>query len=176
MAQPRTNPHLTPEEIRQVLIYDPETGIFLWRFPHLHRRHSKEGGVGCLRTTPNKPTYRVITIRCWPHLGHRLAWAYVYGDPVPPMIDHVDGNGLNNAIANLRGCTQTQNNANMRLRRTSKSGHKGVSWHTRVGRWRVVLQDHDRHVHVGYFDDLSEAAAAYAAKAKELFGEFARVA
>jgi hypothetical protein len=59
------------------------------------------------------------------------------------------------------------------LRKDSKSGCRGCSWHPGVKKWQVAIQKDGKQVHVGYFTDLLDAAKAYDKKARELFGEFA---
>ncbi len=90
------------------------------------------------------------------------------------QIDHKDGNGLNNVRTNLREATHAQNLANSTSRRGS-SRFKGVSWYKRRGKWVAYVNCTGEHYHLGYFDDEVEAARAYDEKAKELFGEFARL-
>ena len=89
-----------------------------------------------------------------------------------PGVDHRDGDGLNNRRSNQRAASTTQQLANTRKRRgkyTSK--FKGVHWSRSLKCWCVQVA----HRHVGLFDDEIEAAKAYDEKAKELFGEFARL-
>lgn len=101
----------------------------------------------------------------------RLLHRILMGAGVGEMVDHRDGNGLNCQRANLRLCTQQQNNANVGLRRKSKSGFKGVHWYAPSSCWRVQCQ----HKHIGSYPTKEEAAAAYDAAAKIAFGEFARL-
>lgn len=90
-----------------------------------------------------------------------------------PMVDHEDGDGLNNRWGNLRQSTQSQNTSNSRLSKANTSGFKGVV--LEKGKWRAKVTKNyvTHHVH-GYFATAEEAHAAYLRKAKELFGEFAR--
>ena len=90
-------------------------------------------------------------------------------------IDHVNGNGLDNRRVNLRRATDGENNRNRRRRTDNTSGYKGVSLHTRIGRFQAYITSGGRRQHLGYFDDLIEAARAYDAAAIETFGEFARL-
>lgn len=91
-----------------------------------------------------------------------------------PEVDHRNGDGLNNRRENLRRVSRTQNNANARLRKDSTSGFKGVSWQKRDRTWyaRIVVSGQRRFL--GCFRTAEEAARAYDAAARELFGEFAR--
>lgn len=91
-------------------------------------------------------------------------WSYV---------DHVNGDGLDNRRANLRQATRGQNMANRRTPRTNRSGFKGVAKH-RSGRWQARIWHERRMRSLGLFATPEDAARAYDAAAKELFGEFAR--
>jgi hypothetical protein len=84
--------------------------------------------------------------------------------------DHHDNNGLNNRRLNLRIAGLTNNNRNLRLRLTSTSGYKGVSWNTSRNKWEVRVQNK----FLGYFKDKVVAARTYDAAAIERFGEFAK--
>jgi hypothetical protein len=88
------------------------------------------------------------------------------------VVDHIDGNGLNNRRSNLRVCTQRQNLYNSRPKGKS-SRFKGVCWDKNRRQWIVLISNGERSIHVGRFDDEVEAARAYDRKAFELFGEYA---
>ncbi len=89
------------------------------------------------------------------------------------LVDHIDGNGLNNRKSNLRLCTFAQNAHNSRPRRNSSSRYKGVCWHKVKKKWTVSIYKGGKRTYLGYYDDEIEAALAYDRKATELFGEFA---
>ncbi len=90
----------------------------------------------------------------------------------PPgmVVDHIDGNSLNNRRSNLRICTPRQNGHNKRFT-GNVSGFAGVYPHGK--RWRVIVQDRSKTVYSAVFDDKVEAAKARDRKAVELFGQFA---
>ena len=88
--------------------------------------------------------------------------------------DHRDGNGLNNCRDNLRVCTHAQNQQNKRISKKNTSGFKGVHWHSLTGKWRAQIKANGKRMHLGLFANPVQAAHAYDAKAKELFGEFAK--
>ena len=89
------------------------------------------------------------------------------------MVDHVDGNGLNNRRANLRPASTDENNRNVRKRAGRSSRFKGVSWYASSARWRAQLKVGGRNLHLGYHGDEKSAALAYDAAARLHFGEFA---
>ena len=93
-------------------------------------------------------------------------------------VDHINGDPLDNRKQNLRICTRAQNSQNKKLRCDSKSGFKGV-WERAPGRYLAYIGDpgtaypKKRRIRLGTYPTAEEAARAYDAKAKELFGEFA---
>jgi hypothetical protein len=92
-------------------------------------------------------------------------------------VDHQDRDGLNNQRYNLRASTHAQNMQNRRYTHGS-SQFNGVAWHKRVGKWGATIRvsrpgGGGRKRHLGYFIDEEEAARAYDAAARALFGGFA---
>jgi hypothetical protein len=90
------------------------------------------------------------------------------------IIDHKNGNGIDNRKCNLRICNCSNNSANKTMQKNNTSGFKGVSWKKDVKKWRVKVIKDGVNYSAGYYDDIIEAAKAYDKKAVELFGEFAR--
>ena len=84
------------------------------------------------------------------------------------VIDHIDGNPLNNQISNLRHATVAENNRNRKMHKNNTTGYKGVSFSN--GKFVVKVQGKT----FGYFDNAEDAARKYDEKSKELFGEFAK--
>jgi hypothetical protein len=95
--------------------------------------------------------------------------------PEGTQVDHINGDGLDNRRCNLRFATQAQNQANQRSARGSSSMFKGVGWFKQTKRWVARIKKDKKEYHLGYFDDEIKAAEAYDIKAKELFGEFAKL-
>lgn len=88
------------------------------------------------------------------------------------VIDHEDGNGLNNQKSNLRGCTHQQNQMNKRISRGSKTGFKGVF--IRGDKYVAKCTINRRSIHLGTFETTQEASRAYNNFISSRFGEFAR--
>ncbi len=92
------------------------------------------------------------------------------------VIDHKNRNGLDNRKNNLRITTQSGNSANSKLKNTSSSGYKGVSYQKDCDKkWVAKITLDYKSIHIGCFNTKEEAAKAYDKKAIELFGEFARL-
>jgi hypothetical protein len=89
------------------------------------------------------------------------------------VVDHIDGNGLNNCRNNLRPATRAQNRMNSKVSTNNASGYKGVSWHKRRGKWLAQIRIARKRIYLGYFASAEEAHVAYVAAAREHFGEFA---
>ncbi len=90
-------------------------------------------------------------------------------------IDHINCNGCDNRQANLRTCTHQQNTQNSRSRKNCTSRFKGVSWDKNKKKWTARIGHNGKKIHLGYFESELDAAAAYDARAKVLFGEFGRL-
>lgn len=88
------------------------------------------------------------------------------------LVDHINGNGLDNRRVNLRQADRSQNAMNRGTRRNRPGQFKGV-YPNKWGWYAVITCRGERH-HLGSFDDPVVAALAYDNAARELFGEFAR--
>lgn len=88
-------------------------------------------------------------------------------------VDHISGDRLDNRRSNLRVCSKAENQANQSIARNNSSGFKGV--HKFRGRWQAYLYSKGKRYHLGYHNTREAAAIAYNDKAREVFGEFARL-
>jgi hypothetical protein len=157
------NVDLTADELRALLHYDPLTGEFVWAA-------RPRSGVKAGQPAGNKsPLYHRIRINRIEYKAHRLAWLYVHGRWPTGVIDHINGDKLDNRLANLRECSQSENLANRTHQKNSKSGMKGVGKLKGHDLWRATLCGQ----HLGTFKTAEEAASAYRAAAAAKFGEFA---
>jgi hypothetical protein len=91
------------------------------------------------------------------------------------LVDHINGNGLDNRRSNLRIVNQTQNRYNRGANKNTTSKFKGVHWDKSRNKWRAKLQLNGKCIHIGYYDDEKEAAVEYNKMAIRRFGEFARL-
>ena len=89
------------------------------------------------------------------------------------VIDHLDGNQSDNRLLNLRLATQSENLFNKRAQANSKTGVKGVSLHSLTNKWVASVRQNGKQKHLGLFDSIEEARAAYIKATDEIQGQFA---
>jgi hypothetical protein len=106
---------------------------------------------------------------------HRAVMERVLDRPLEKgeMIDHKDGDRLNNTRSNLRLATPTQNQWNCGPRK--KIGYKGIKFSKKLGRWLAVINFEGKRLYFGSHQDPKDAAAAYNTAALKYYGEFARL-
>jgi hypothetical protein len=158
---------LTAERLREVAVYDHETGVFSWKIPRRRVR------VGAAAGTVSKRGYIDICVDCQVYKAHRLAWLYTYGEWPVALIDHINGDKTDNRLANLRPATKAENGAN-RTKHESRntSGYRGVHWDKRGQRWVAHIKQNGVGIHIGSFRTPAEASAAHDLRARKVFGEF----
>lgn len=102
---------------------------------------------------------------------HRL----LMNEPDGMVVDHIDGNTLNNTRDNLRICTQRENAKNQGVRKNNTSGYKGVSFKKHNQKWRARIHVNDRDKFLGDFETIEEAIEARRKAELEYYGEYARI-
>jgi hypothetical protein len=155
--------NLTADKLNELLIYEPDTGVFRWRVTLGHR--GKAGRMaGAIRNG-----YRLIGIDKKMYAAHRLAWVMVHGDWPDGEIDHINGDPSDNRITNLRDVGRGINLQNQRSAQArSKSGLLGASFHKARGKWRAQIAFQGKTEYLGYFDSAEEAHTAYVRRKREL--------
>lgn len=91
------------------------------------------------------------------------------------IVDHIDGDTLNNQRNNLRTCTKAHNNINTSAHKNTTSRYKGVSWAKHCKKWRAQITKDKFSKFIGYYDNELDAAIAYNNVAKNTHGEFANL-
>jgi len=159
---------LTHKYLLGALWYNKRTGHFKWK------RNSPRRKRGDVAGSLHTHGYIHIKILNREYKGHRLAWFYVTGIMPEEDVEHKNLIKHDNKWKNLRLADDFLNQANTRLRINNTSGFKGVTRRPN-GKWRVRVGSHNKRFHLGDFDDPIAGYQAYKKRAKELFGEFARV-
>lgn len=162
---------LTAERLREVFDYDPESGALKWKVV-TSRRVRVGAEAGCVTKFARGGPYRVVRIDKTLYLAHRLVWLHVYGEWPDHEIDHVNRDGLDNRIANLRPASREQNQRNVGLSKRNKSGAKGVCFCKRRKKWKAGIYAGQEY-RLGMFSTVEEASAAYARAADRLHGPYA---
>ena len=157
---------LTQARLKEVLHYDPETGVFKWVVLISNVK------AGAVAGSKHNKGYLMISIDSKRYLSHRLAWFYIHGWWPTDQIDHINGVKDDNRLCNLREATPAENARNTGIRATNTSGYKGVSLRKEIKKYAARVRHNGRCFFLGYFDCPKEAHAAYCAAAEKLNGEF----
>lgn len=160
--------------LRKLIHYNPVTGALTWMRaePEMFAagiKHSAETRCKIWNTKySGKPalTYREASrpyaygdIFGRKYYAHRVAVALMTGE-WPDLVDHMDGDPTNNAWANLRSASKSENARNTYLRSDNASGHPGIYWDASRGRWAAEAYKNGRKEYLGRFQDLEDAIAA----------------
>lgn len=159
---------LRHERLLDALSYDSETGVFRAK---IARSKIRVGDI--VGGTSHFRGYRIIRLDWHKYLAHRLAWFYVYGAWPDHLIDHIDGNPLNNAIANLREVTIQQNRWNASLQPREGAILKNIEF--KKPSVHVKFSRGPRRIYHKAFPTLCAAIHQRNRLALELYGEFYRV-
>lgn len=159
---------LTQSRLKELLHYDPLTGIFTRLKCACTYYIGKRAGNAC-----KFHGYRFIKIDQVSYREHRVAWLYMHGVWPAGEIDHINRNGLDNRFSNLREADESQQACNTRGRKNTMSGVKGVTWVPHCGRWMGRVSHKTKEHYLGLFSTIEEAKIAVIAKRAELHGEYA---
>lgn len=172
MTRPRNIDKLSLERLRQVLDYDPVTGLFTWR-QSLGPMCKAREIAGCIK----KDGYRRIAIDGRSYPASNLAWFHFHGERALGIVDHKNLLRADDRLENLRPATFVQNAHNRPTSGLSTTRLKGASRFNsdrNLKRFRSTITVNGKRIHLGQFDTAEEAHEAYAKKAAELHGAFAR--
>lgn len=162
--------NITPELLRKLLRYDPDTGKLYWLprtadFFSARSTHSIEHSccawnaknAGKEAFTALSNGYRTGAIFRRNFGAQRIVWAIVHGE-WPDQIDHINGVRSDNRLCNLRSVSGAENQRNMKRPANNQSGHIGVTWDKQRSRWRAEIGGDTKFI--GRFRSLGEAVAA----------------
>ena len=152
---------LTQKRLKEVLHYDPITGIFINR---INRSNVK---VGSIAGYVQPDDYRYIRIDCKGYKASRLAWLYMEGYFPEHEVDHRDRIKHNDRWKNLRHLTHSCNVKNASIKSNNKSGVTGVHWNKHNQKWTTYISITGKSKYLGSFIDFIDAVKArYQAEVK----------
>ena len=146
---------LTVSRVREVLHYDPKTGVFTWQ-----KQTGPRATIGAPAGTINVRGYFEISVDGKKYASHRLAWLYSQGTWPQGEIDHINGLRTDNRLLNLRDVSRPENMQNrVKANRTNSNGLLGVSVHGK--KWRARIQAGQKVIRLGTYDTAEAAQQAY---------------
>lgn len=169
--------------LHECFAYDPDTGVLVWRVRPVNHfvsevasrkvntRFSGKPAGSLTASEPGGSPFISAVVGRKRYKAHRIIWVLVHGVDPDGLIDHKDGDGLNNRLNNLRDCTHTQNCCNRRGSRPGKL--KGAYFNRNAKLWVAHIKINRKQKNLGYYKTEAEAHAAYCAAAPKYHGEFA---
>lgn len=148
---------ITQDELKRLLHYDPENGVFRWA---VNRVRLLSGNVAGYVSISNTKRYIKIRINYKNYYGHRLAWLYMIGEWPENEIDHINGDGTKNEWVNLRSVNRVDNMKNSRRQSNNTSGSCGIWWHRKNSKWVSEIMVNRKKINIGSFNNIFDAACA----------------
>lgn len=142
------------EYIKENFSYDQDAGIVT----RLVNRAS--GKAGPASTKKDNRGYLLVKCKGQRMLQHRLAWILMTGHWPDGEIDHINGVRNDNRWINLRCVSKKENRMNKEIYKNNKSGAIGVNWHKVTGKWVASIKADGKCIHLGVFNELSDAVSA----------------
>lgn len=158
---------ITQEYLHSVLDYNQDTGIFTWK-----KQVSNAIKSGDIAGGKHNRGYVCFKIHGKLYVAHRIVWIYVYGTLPKDQLDHINGIKSDNRLCNLREANNSENVRNQKLRKSNKSGFKGVSWNKRANKWVAQCRANGKVNFLGFFDSTELASKSYQEFAMQHHKEF----
>lgn len=155
------------EKILETFHYDSEQGKLFWKI-----KRSQNTKIGDEAGWITSDGYRKVRFDQKEIRTHRIIFFIEHGF-VPDVIDHINGNRLDNTITNLRACSKSQNGMNRGRQKNCSSGISGVCWNKAANKWQAYIKVNGRQIYLGVFLNKQEAAEAVSKARTELHKDFA---
>jgi hypothetical protein len=154
---------ITQDRLKEVLDYNPDTGVFVYKISTAHR--IKVGQVAGY----NHGRYLRIKIDGGDYYLHRIAWLYVHGRFPALFLDHINTDCYDNRICNLREVSDSQNKQNIRKANSvSSTGLLGVSVHKASNKFVAQININGEHRYIGLYKTAQEAHEAYVSEKRKI--------
>lgn len=151
---------ITQEELKKLLHYHPETGVFTWKIKRSNKIKIGQVAGNLWINTHNNKKYRRLYIDGKLYYSHRIAWLYMTGFLPIDQIDHIDGDGTNNRYLNLREVSDADNHKNQKKYISNSSGITGISWNSNAGKWQCSIQSSNKSIYLGLYGHIFDAVCA----------------
>ena len=145
---------MTQEDIKKAVTYNPDTGLFT--------RNVAWGSKPAGSSIGSKPLSGYILVGIYGEVfkAHYLAWIYMFGSTQGKEIDHINHDGTDNRLCNLRLVSHADNMMNQRMYKNNTSGVTGVNWSNQASKWHAQIQVGGKKKHLGFFSDKNKAVLA----------------
>lgn len=171
---------ITPEYVRSILDYDPNTGVLTWatrdvsHFDCLGAEkvcavYNRDFAGKVAGTICGRDGYRTVFISGRNYFAHRIIWLIVHGKWPDHQIDHINGDKLDNRLENLRDVTNQINSWNV-----DHSRFSGAYWEKTRKRWRAEITNNGKTILIGRFKEKEAAMLAYQRAVNDIRGNFVR--
>lgn len=164
----------SPEMLRKLLRYDPETGKLFWRerFPESFSDGGHGGKIAACRAWNTRYSgkealgyiqsngYKAGGIGGKKIKAHRAVWAVIYEEWPLADIDHINGDGTDNRESNLRDVSKRTNMMNKKMMSNNQSGIQGVYWHKAARKWAAFIGVNGKVEYLGIFTSKKDAVRA----------------
>ena len=159
---------ISPETLRELLDYNPETGDLIWRERPLEMFKTERDWNAWNARNAGKKAFTATISRGYKHgtifkngvYAPRAAWVIHHGRWPVHNIDHINGDPSDNRIDNLRDVNQHENMRNASIPKHNKSGVIGVHWSKASNKWTAQITSGGRRIHLGVFDSKEDAISA----------------
>jgi hypothetical protein len=165
-------PMMAAEHAKMYFNYDSTTGDLVWKF-NTGKKNMIGKAAASKSVDASGCTRLSVRIHKRVYSVPKVIWAITYGVWPDGDVDHINGVTTDNRLKNLRQASRTENLGNSRMHRNNKCGRKGVHWCTQRKKWKACVIKNRKKYHAGFHNDVESAAAAYLAKARQLYGDFA---
>lgn len=147
---------LTQTRLKQLFLYEPETGNFI----RLCAPGKRSDLIGTVAGSPSSQGYILINVDNRKYRAHRLAFLYMTGEWPPLHVDHENNIKSDNRYTNLRHATKAQNEYNKPINSSNTSGVKGVYWNNAANKWQAYITVNGANKYLGIFNEFDDATAA----------------
>lgn len=163
----------------EIFTYEPGSGVLRWKPREENKSWTKRWGgkvAGSVHKRRGKVACVQVKVMGRVFKAHRIIWEMHYGDiPEGSAPDHIDVDGTNNRLQNLRMATDSQNKCNTPKYRNNTSGFKGVTRNKRDNKWRAQIKHLNKTLNLGSYDTIGMAALVRAKASIRYHGKFAHL-